>query len=311
MLIPFFTRAVFVILTPLPAVNTNAQFAEDTAYEKTVFWQITGNGATDTSYLYGTMHPVFREDVHMPRNMVAALLQAEIVFLEHALYDNNDSLYLEINAMEKPGLKRLLGELCYTLLEEKLKKYNDTIQANAIFNRLNPSYLGGRLISDIFSTSLTTIDATLIAIALGNGQPVAYLDTPEMMKKLSELIPLDVQATQLYYFLENFEPSIQNYIKNVKAFTRLYYSGDIGRIYTRSGYLLFNDNLGGMHLAENTLATRLLDDRNKKWLPAIIESVQHRPSFFAIGAAHLAGKKGLINLLRKKGYTVSPLQPEY
>lgn len=302
---------LFSALMLLCALQSRAQLAADTAYEKTVCWQITGNGLTDTSYLFGTMHPVFREDVHIPRNMAAALLRAKIIYLEHELYDNNDSLYLEINAMEKPVLKRMIGGLCFSLLEKKLKEYNDTILHHPVLLRLNPSYLGGRLISDVFGNALTSTDAILLAIALGNGQQVAYLDTPDMMKKMANIFPSDVQATQLYHFLAQFELIINDYIKNVKAFTQLYYSGDIGKIYTRSGYFLLNDGTSGMHLLENAYSTQLLDDRNKKWLPVITAAIRQQPAFFAVGAAHLAGRKGLINLLRKKGFTVLPVQPEY
>jgi len=31
------------------------------------------------------------------------------------------------------------------------------------------------------------------------------------------------------------------------------------------------------------------------------------PTFFAVGAGHLAGKNGVINLLRNKGYKLAPM----
>lgn len=295
----------------LLSVNSHAQLAQDTAYDKTVFWQITGNGLRDTSYLYGTMHPVFREDVHVAHNMLDALLQAKIVFFEHEIYDSNDSLYLEMNAMERPVLLRLLGGICYSKLEEKLQQLGDSITTHSMFLRLPPSFIGGRLLNGYFGNTITTFEAILYAIVMGNAQQVAYLDTPEMIKKMNELLPLDEQATQLYFFLQHFDQSVDAYTKNVKTFTRLYYSGDIGRIYTRSSYLLLNDKLSGMHVLENTSATKLLDDRNKKWMPSIMQAIQQQSSFFAIGAAHLAGRLGLINLLRKKGYTLTPLPLQF
>ena len=52
----------------------------------------------------------------------------------------------------------------------------------------------------------------------------------------------------------------------------------------------------------------LLDNRNQKWIPIIIEQAKLKPTFFAVGAAHLGNDNGVINLLRKKGYTVSPVK---
>jgi uncharacterized protein YbaP (TraB family) len=150
-----------------------------------------------------------------------------------------------------------------------------------------------------------------MAIALGNGQPVSYLDTREMEQELKELIPLDEKATQLYYFLRNIEKAQRLYIKQVKDFTRLYYSGNFGYIYTRTTYLQINDRLGGLHITANSLSEKMLDNRNKKWLPAMTAAIQKQSSFFAVGAAHLAGSAGLINLLRKKGFTLTPIFLEY
>lgn len=52
---------------------------------------------------------------------------------------------------------------------------------------------------------------------------------------------------------------------------------------------------------------KLLNNRNKKWIPEIIEQAKLKPTFFAVGAAHLGSTNGVINLLRQKGYTVTPV----
>ena len=51
----------------------------------------------------------------------------------------------------------------------------------------------------------------------------------------------------------------------------------------------------------------LLDDRNHNWIPVIGEQAKKQPTFFAFGAGHLGGEKGVINLLRKAGFTVKPV----
>jgi uncharacterized protein YbaP (TraB family) len=51
-----------------------------------------------------------------------------------------------------------------------------------------------------------------------------------------------------------------------------------------------------------------LDGRNKRWIPTIEEMIKKEVCFIAVGAAHLPGEYGVINLLRKAGYTVKPLQ---
>ena len=64
-------------------------------------------------------------------------------------------------------------------------------------------------------------------------------------------------------------------------------------------------------LNENDALTQyddlLLNNRNKKWIPEIIQQAKLQPVFFAVGAGHLGNDNGLINLLKQQGYTVLPV----
>ena len=48
----------------------------------------------------------------------------------------------------------------------------------------------------------------------------------------------------------------------------------------------------------------LLNNRNKNWIPVMIKTMKAKPTFFGVGAGHLAGEEGVIKLLRKEGFTV-------
>jgi uncharacterized protein YbaP (TraB family) len=50
-----------------------------------------------------------------------------------------------------------------------------------------------------------------------------------------------------------------------------------------------------------------LNIRNRNWIPVIEEMIRQKPAFIAVGAAHLPGNEGVINLLKKQGYEVNPL----
>ena len=49
------------------------------------------------------------------------------------------------------------------------------------------------------------------------------------------------------------------------------------------------------------------DSRNIKMIPKIEDLLSKQSNLICVGAAHLSGDKGLINLLRKKGYTLVPI----
>ncbi len=66
---------------------------------------------------------------------------------------------------------------------------------------------------------------------------------------------------------------------------------------------LFNRSEMGMEEHQEIL----LDDRNKEWVKKLKKIMKEKPVFVAVGAGHLVGDAGLIALLKKEGYTVTPV----
>jgi len=52
----------------------------------------------------------------------------------------------------------------------------------------------------------------------------------------------------------------------------------------------------------------LIMQRNQNWLARMIEGMKKEKCFFIVGAAHLGGTHGILNLLREKGYVILPLK---
>ena len=52
----------------------------------------------------------------------------------------------------------------------------------------------------------------------------------------------------------------------------------------------------------------LLDKRNINWVGQLKKIMKKESVVVAVGAGHLVGEKGLIELLRKEGYTVRPIK---
>jgi uncharacterized protein YbaP (TraB family) len=54
----------------------------------------------------------------------------------------------------------------------------------------------------------------------------------------------------------------------------------------------------------------LVENRTRNWMGRILSEIQSAPTLIDVGAAHLLGKEGLVNLLRENGYTVEPVMQE-
>jgi uncharacterized protein YbaP (TraB family) len=67
---------------------------------------------------------------------------------------------------------------------------------------------------------------------------------------------------------------------------------------------LLNSRMG----SDKTLFATLVTDRNKSWVPKIEQLLRGKDdALVVVGAAHLVGKEGVIELLKAKGYTVEQL----
>ena len=75
-------------------------------------------------------------------------------------------------------------------------------------------------------------------------------------------------------------------------------------------------NLNAMNSGNNRnvsakLKRIMLDDRNKRMAAKIdleLEKFSAKSHFFAVGVAHYLGKNSIVDLLRKKGYTVTRIK---
>jgi uncharacterized protein YbaP (TraB family) len=87
--------------------------------------------------------------------------------------------------------------------------------------------------------------------------------------------------------------------KEMELLLEIYKSEYINAIYTVS------------QESENEITSKfeeiLLSNRNKNWIPIIEKVAKEKATFFGVGAGHLGGEMGVIQLLRKKGYKVEPV----
>ena len=58
---------------------------------------------------------------------------------------------------------------------------------------------------------------------------------------------------------------------------------------------------------EDNDTKKLLSNRNLAWIPTMDLAMKKNRCFFAFGAGHLSGDKGVISLLKKAGYTIKPI----
>lgn len=288
--------------------------ATDTSLESSVFWEISGKGIKKPSYVFGTHH------LFNPKTMIdSKIVQEKFALAERVVGEitiDNMAMVKVFAAcmMRDTTMKELLTPKEYAEVEEAFKKVGMPF---AMFNRIKPMMAQQMIESVKYAKLFPKTDAEKSANEkqLGMGNPFAgsmdgyFQDKAKTEgKEVGGLESVEDQTKALfdgYPILKQKEMLL----KTVRDTVALKDDQEIQKL----TQLYKEQNLN--KIAEMTLATmetdeynNLLKNRNDKWMPQIFEMITKKPTFFAVGAAHLVGVDGVILRLRKEGYTVKPIK---
>jgi uncharacterized protein YbaP (TraB family) len=126
-------------------------------------------------------------------------------------------------------------------------------------------------------------------------KPINGLETVEFQASLFDSIPYEEQAKDLV----NYVDSSEEFKKSSLELAEVYKQQDLDKIDSLS-----RKGDAGM----SKYMDLLLYDRNRKWARELTGLLPDKSLLVAVGAAHLPGENGVINLLRKQGYLLTPVK---
>jgi len=291
-------KLVFCISCFVINLLTVAAQAPAPAPKTGLLFEISGKDLKKPSYIFGTFHVICEQDM-LPLDKLRALVSSE------------DQMVMEIDMDDPAELQAMLGgaqmsngkTLSDYLTPEKYQKVDEVVRQYLgvsvdTMKTMKPSLIGIRI-----STSPKAIgcekpsgyDLTLLQTALGGRKPIIGLETVAFQSAVLESKPIDKQAEDLYKSV--LDPV--KHINELKDLMNIYKQQDIEKIAEFSAKQMKDDK---------EIAAKLIDDRNKSWIPKITAAMAEKSTFIAVGAAHLGGKNGIIELLRAKGFTLRPIR---
>ena len=304
-LIAFIVFTAFIAGNFVSCSSSRSAKTERNAYvplENALLWKISGNGLKKPSYLFGTIHIIGAEDFFLPKGVLAAMESADKIYFEIDVKDMTDvsammGMMNKIFMKEGKSLKDLLSEEDYTLVGDHFQKIGIPM---FMLERMKPMFLTVFANGDLDPTglqsgSVKSYEMELYEIAKNAGKSTAGLESVDYQINLFDKIPYEAQAKML---VESIRTSNVN-DDSFKKMTQLYVSQNIEQMVN-----MISDEGSEISGFED----ELLNQRNKNWIPIIKEAASLQPSFFAVGAGHLAGSEGVIHLLRQQGYSVSPMK---
>ena len=137
----------------------------------------------------------------------------------------------------------------------------------------------------------TSIENSFLKMAKEQNKEVFGLETLEDQMKIFDGISQKKQAKMLRNYIKNFDKMQESFQQMLNE----YKSQDLTALMKASA---------AVNLKTNKYEHLLLDNRNEKWVAKMPQIAMQKSTFFAVGAAHLAGNNGVISLLRKAGYSV-------
>jgi uncharacterized protein YbaP (TraB family) len=313
-----YTRMIFLLLALLmQTAFLRAQHNNRSNYQ--LLWRIDAPGMQSPSYLFGTMHLTDKRVFEFSDSVLTALRSTA----SFAMEVNMDSLLAYMLAPNGPlkdtvnHMRRLLSQEEYhyvdSLVKEKTGAPLDQLNLKQMWfleklligaeQELNKNAGPARKPENTF------LDAWLYQKASGLNKPVHSL---ERLQNQLDIMSADVSEVQKEAFLwalgykhsgagnpKDRTKRLKTRVAYLDALVNHYYEGDLQQILK----LVDSWEESGNHLN--------LVPRNIEMADNLATLAAKGSVFAAVGVAHLPGEKGMLTLLRKKGYTVTPVNATF
>ncbi len=278
-------------------VHDRKAFAQD---GKSFLWKVQSK--TSTLYLLGSIHFLKQENYPLNPGIEKAFAQSNALVVEADISDpgklNSDKLLQSALYPENDSLENHLSRETYEYVKKETGKLGLPIELIA---RQKPWVL---------ALTLEGLELMKLGFDPTHGVDVYFLSKAQGSKKILELEGVDEQFNLLSSFSD----------KEQELFL-VYTLKDLNLLGDEANALVKAWSTGNANGIESIITKtvredrrlepiwkRLLDDRNKGMVSKIEGYLKTRETYFVVvGAGHLVGNKGIVQMLKERGYSVEQL----
>lgn len=299
------TRAFFALIATLFLAAAEAQPKKTPRKYPSLLWEISGNGLKKPSHLIGTMHVSSKLAFNLPDSFYLAIKNAEVVALE----TNPDTWQEDMSKYD-------LGEDGYGAEEPDWGSFVSA--PNEYLNiRTLKFYPYNTKIERALSSNPSAINSLLYR-SYGNEssdfEEDTYLDMYiyQCGKKWGKRVTgVEAYGQSMQLMAEAYRDAAKDKNRKVRSY------GDIDEAYSsdklqeayRTGNLDLLDSINLFNSESPAFDEKFLYRRNEIQAASIDSILRSGSTLFAgVGAAHLPGERGVIEILRKKGYRLRPVK---
>ncbi|WP_298897084.1 TraB/GumN family protein [uncultured Psychroserpens sp.] len=259
--------------------------------EKSLLWEISGNGLKESSFLYGTIHMTC--NATLDEDVQKAMKDTKLLVLELDIDDPSMQTTMMSGLYMKDGktIKDLVSAEEYETLSKFIKEQMG-MPLESLGN-VKPFFISAMFLPKLLGCPIQSYEEELMKVAHEQEEEILGLETVEEQLNVFDEIPYKDQVADL---LRSAKDNLAHDKESFDKMLKLYDTEDIEGMDT----MMKEDK----NLSTTKHRDKLLDNRNKNWISKIEDFSKKQPTFFGVGAGHLAGENGVIKLLRKAGYTV-------
>lgn len=283
---------LLVMVTAVPALSASGD-AEDSSF----LWRVSSGDRS--VYLLGSIHFMKEDAYPLGTSIERAFDRAGMVVFETDVDELGGAAVSLLSAGTLEGDATLADVVPAELYDEVSRRLEDLGMGIGGYSKMKPWMVALSMTSfelmraDYLGSQ--GIDAYFSSRAKADGKPQRGLESIEFQVSLFAEMSEEESASFLHYTLTELDTMIPLVDELVAAWK----IGDSAKIEA-----LLVDGFEG----HEALFDRLVTERNLRWLPLIEELFQGDvDAMVVVGALHLVGDQGLIELLKAKGYRVEQL----
>ncbi len=272
-----------------------------------IFYKVEGNGLKSPSYIFGTHHLAPLSIIDSIPGCREALKNAGEIVGEIDMTIDQMTLAMKMQpymmAPQDSTLSKVIKPEDFARINEEFKKWAPMPGMElTMLEPMKPMVVTSMVAIQIVKDKLPgfnpteQLDTYFQLQGKEAGKKIKGLESPEFQAQiLYAAEPISKQAANLVEMLDNPQKNIENAEKLNKA----YLNQDLESLFST---MVDDEDASPEYL------DRIVNSRNANWLKSLPEILKGNSCFIAVGALHLPGEKGIIEGLKKLGYTVTPIK---
>ena len=277
-----------------------------------LLYKISGNGLKSPSYIVGTYHLAPASFADEIKGMSDAFAAVEQVYGEIDMQSAQSVQLAMMSSMMLPEgkyvddmfsaeemerinafVRKNMGmDLTHPMLREQLGRMRPSVLAMQLglleFMKITPNFNPNDLIDSYFQKE-----------ARKRGLAVGGFESAEFQMELLYGESTDEEEREALLKLVDNKDKI---LEEMQAMTNAYFSFDMKGIHELT---IRSVEIGDMTVEE---FREMITDRNHNWVEAMPDIMADKPTLFVVGAGHLPGDEGVLELLKAQGYKVNAVK---